>query len=203
MSRVSGKDKKPDIGDIYRESKKACEEYEACLTTTIYGDTYLDPEKCKARGFDPKKACEEEDERLKLGIEWIERTIKEKGFHAQFEKFLDKVPSKYASKDPKSLAYFDYLDDFPKKRNKRNKNVNKNSEPLACFNDLDDLPKEGNKRNKKLTKMKIRSLMVKASYLVSRKVKHDDELDIKFVKVISVKINEDGVFLEVKEKVGT
>lgn len=44
-----------DIGDIYRDSLKASEEYEACLTTTIYGDTYLDPEKCKARGFDPIK----------------------------------------------------------------------------------------------------------------------------------------------------
>ncbi|PKY43829.1 hypothetical protein RhiirA4_457920 [Rhizophagus irregularis] len=55
MSHVSGKDKKLDIGDIYRDSLKASEEYEACLTTTIYGDTYLDPEKCKARGFDPIK----------------------------------------------------------------------------------------------------------------------------------------------------
>jgi hypothetical protein len=45
----------PDIGDIYRESLKASEEYEACLTTTIYGDTFLDPEKCKARGFDQIK----------------------------------------------------------------------------------------------------------------------------------------------------
>ncbi|RIA80299.1 hypothetical protein C1645_745348 [Glomus cerebriforme] len=192
----------PDIGDIYRESEKVCEEYEACLTTTIYGDTYLDPEKCKARGFDPKKASEEEDERLRLGIEWIERTTKEKGFRAQFEEFLDKVPSKYVSKDPKSLAHFDYLDDLPKKRNKRNKNVNKNSKSLACFDDLDDLPKERNKRNKKLTKTKIRSLMIKASYLVGRKVEHDDGLGVKFVKVISAKMNEDGVFLEVEEKVG-
>ena len=34
---------------------KVAEEYKACLTTTIYGDTYLDPEKCKPRGFDPIK----------------------------------------------------------------------------------------------------------------------------------------------------
>jgi hypothetical protein len=44
-----------DIGDINRESLEAYKEYEACLTTTMYGDTYLDPEKCKARGFDPIK----------------------------------------------------------------------------------------------------------------------------------------------------
>ncbi|GES84596.1 hypothetical protein GLOIN_2v1867484 [Rhizophagus clarus] len=61
MSRVSEKDRKLDNGDIYRESEKAYE-YEACLTTTIYGDTYLDPEKCKVRGF-----------------------------RVQFEEFLDKV----------------------------------------------------------------------------------------------------------------
>ena len=45
----------PDISDLYRESEKAYAEYDACLTTTIYGETYLDPEKCKARGFDPIK----------------------------------------------------------------------------------------------------------------------------------------------------
>ena len=45
----------PDIGDLYRESEKAYEEYDACLTTTIYGDTYLDPKKCKVRDFDPIK----------------------------------------------------------------------------------------------------------------------------------------------------
>ena len=45
----------PDIGDLYRDSMKQAEEYEACLTTTIYGQKYLDPEKCKARGYDPAK----------------------------------------------------------------------------------------------------------------------------------------------------
>ena len=41
--------------DIGEEFIKASEEYRACLTTNIYGSTYLDPEKCKARGFDPIK----------------------------------------------------------------------------------------------------------------------------------------------------
>ena len=44
-----------DIADLYRESLKASEKYEVCLTTTIYGNTYLDSEKCKARGFDLTK----------------------------------------------------------------------------------------------------------------------------------------------------
>ncbi|CAB4414692.1 unnamed protein product [Rhizophagus irregularis] len=105
MSHVSGKDKKLDIGDIYRDSLKASEEYEACLTTTIYGDTYLDPEKCKARGFDPIKllapyvsyyrALEEEEERTDLSGEWIERTADEKGFNDMFQEFIDKAPPEY------------------------------------------------------------------------------------------------------------
>ncbi|CAG8698068.1 13470_t:CDS:2, partial [Ambispora leptoticha] len=159
----------PDIGDIYRDSLKTYEEYDACLTTTIYGETYLDPEKCKARGFDPIKASEEEEERTNLSVEWIERTTKEKGFRAQFQEFIAKVPPEYVNKDPKFLDYLDYS------------------------------PKKGNKSDKKLSKKKIRSLLVKASYLVDHKIKLEDGL---YVKVIAVKMNNDNVFLEVEEKVG-
>ncbi|CAB4442438.1 unnamed protein product [Rhizophagus irregularis] len=163
-----------DIGDINRESLEAYKEYEACLTTTMYGDTYLDPEKCKARGFDPIKAFEEEEERIDLSLEWIERTTKEKGFRAQFQEWLDKAPQEFVNKDPKSLVYFD---------------------------DLDDSPKKGNK-SKKLSKKKIRSLLSKASHFVDCKVKLDDGVCVKVVKVISAKMDKDGVFLEVEEKVG-
>jgi len=45
----------PDIGDLYRDSIKHAEEYEACLTTNVIGQIYLDPEKCKARGYDAAK----------------------------------------------------------------------------------------------------------------------------------------------------
>ncbi|CAG8679323.1 5190_t:CDS:2, partial [Gigaspora rosea] len=166
MSHVPGNDEKPDIGDIYRDSLKACEEYDACLTTTIYGETYLNPEKCKARGFDPIKACEEEEERTNLSIEWIERTTKEKGFRAQFQEFIAKVPPKYVSKD---LKFLDYS------------------------------PKKENKSDKKLSRKKIRSLLVKASYLVDHKIKLENGL---YVKVIAVKMNNENVFLEVEEKVG-
>ncbi|CAG8486726.1 9138_t:CDS:2 [Funneliformis caledonium] len=38
---------------------KKAEEYQACLITIIYGETYLDPEKFKARSFDLIKAIEE------------------------------------------------------------------------------------------------------------------------------------------------
>ncbi|CAG8524608.1 5702_t:CDS:2, partial [Acaulospora morrowiae] len=118
----------PDIGDIYRDSLKAYEEYDACLTTTIYGETYLDPEKCKARGFDPIKACEEEEERTNLSMEWIERTTKEKGFRAQFKEYLAKVPPELVNNDPKSLNYLDYS---PKKRNKSNKKLSKKASHLV------------------------------------------------------------------------
>ncbi|RIA94874.1 hypothetical protein C1645_734494 [Glomus cerebriforme] len=175
MSRVPGKDKKPDIGDIYRESLKAHKEYEACLTTTIYGDTYLNPEKCKARGFDPIKAFEEEEERADLSLEWIERTTKEKGFRAGFQEWFDKAPQEFVNKDPKSLSYFD---------------------------DLDHSPKKGNESGKKLSKEKIRSLLNKASHLVDCKIRLDDGINVKIVKVISAKMGKDGVFLEVEEKVG-
>ncbi|CAG8812746.1 25206_t:CDS:2, partial [Dentiscutata erythropus] len=157
----------PDIGNIYRESQKTYEEYDACLTTTIYGTTYLDPEKCKARGFDPIKAFKEEEERINLSCEWIERTTKEKGFRAQFQEFLAKVPPEYVNKDPKFLDY--------------------------------SSPKKANKSDKNLSKKKIRSLLVKASYLVDRKIKLEDGL---YVKVIAVKMNNDNVFLEAEEKVG-
>ncbi|KAF0552471.1 hypothetical protein F8M41_021787 [Gigaspora margarita] len=173
MSHVQGKDK--NIGDIYRDSLKASEEYEACLTTTIYGSTYLDPEKCKARSFDPIKALEEEEKRINLSGEWIERTADEKGFRAMFQEFIANAPSEYVNKDLKFPNCFDYLDDSPKKENKGNKNC------------------------KKLSKKKIRSLMVKASYLVDHKIKLEDKL---YVKVVAVKMNNDGVFLEVEEKVG-
>ncbi|RHZ82841.1 hypothetical protein Glove_103g242 [Diversispora epigaea] len=105
MFHVPGKDKK----------------YDACLTTTIYGETYLDPEKCKARGFDPKKEIEEK-KRTNLSLEWIERTTKEKGFSAQFKEFIDKVPQEYVNKDPKSLKCLDYS---PIKKNKSDKKLSK------------------------------------------------------------------------------
>ncbi|CAB4474629.1 hypothetical protein RhiirA5_435364 [Rhizophagus irregularis] len=171
MSHISGKDKKLDIGDIYRESLKASEEYEACLTTTIYGNTYLDPEKCKARGFDPIKALEEEEERTDLSGEWIERTADEKGFNAMFQEFIDKAPPEYVNKD---LEFSVCFDDFPKKKNKENKSYKK-------------LPIEKN-----------RSLLDKASYLLNRKIKLEDGFH---VKVVGVKMSNDGIFLEVEEKV--
>lgn len=52
---ISNQDILPDIGDLYKDSLKTAKEYEACFTTTIYGESYLGPDKCKARGFDPIK----------------------------------------------------------------------------------------------------------------------------------------------------
>ena len=49
---------------------------------------------------------------------------------------------------------------------------------------------------------KIRSLLYKASHLVDCKIKLDDGLQVKIVKVIIAKMGKDGVFLEVEEKVG-
>jgi hypothetical protein len=49
---------------------------------------------------------------------------------------------------------------------------------------------------------KIRSLLSKASHFVDCKVKLDDGVCVKVVKVISAKMDKDGVFLEVEEKVG-
>ncbi|CAG8739146.1 6224_t:CDS:2 [Funneliformis caledonium] len=165
------------IGDINRESLEAYKEYEACLTTTMYGDTYLDPEKCKARGFDPIKAFKEEEERIDLSLEWIKRTTKKKDFALNSKNGLTKhrlAPQEFVNKDLKFLVYFD---------------------------DLDDSPKKGNK-SKKLSKKKIYYLLSKASHFVDCKVKLDDGVCVKVVKVISMKMNKDSVFLEMEEKVG-
>ena len=48
---------------------------------------------------------------------------------------------------------------------------------------------------------KICSLISKASYLVDCKIKLDDGICVKVVKIISMKIDKDGIFLEVEEKV--
>ncbi|CAG8625817.1 2710_t:CDS:2, partial [Funneliformis mosseae] len=159
---------RPDIGDIYRESLKAHKEYEACLTTTIYGDTYLDPEKCKARG--PLR-------RRKKGSICLWSRLRERQKKKDFA--LDSRngltnPQEFVNKDPKSLSY---------------------------FNDLDHSPKKGNESDKKLSKKKIRSLLNKASHLVDCKIRLDDGINIKIVKVMSAKMDKDSVFLEMKEKV--
>ncbi|CAG8508358.1 4747_t:CDS:2 [Paraglomus occultum] len=159
MSRVPGKRRKVS----------------ACLTTTIYGQTYLDPEKCKARGFEPIKAAEEEIKGIHWA-EWIERRTEEIGFCAQFEEFLAKFPPEFVNKDrdPKSL---DCLDDTP-------------------------IPKKRNKSDKKpSTKISICEVFfIDQSFTsVNHKIKLEDGF---YVKVIAVKMNKDNVFLEVEEKVG-
>ncbi|CAG8435116.1 7456_t:CDS:2 [Funneliformis mosseae] len=141
MSHVPEQDNQPTLRDFYNATQKKSEEYHACLTTTIYGETYLDPEKVKARGFDINEAIEVGNEMIRLSGEWFDKTTKEKGFHTMFKEFIDQA----------------------------------------------------------LPQFKIRSLMNKASYLVGRKIKLEDKL---YVKVIAVKTNDDGVFLEVEEKVG-
>ncbi|CAG8438286.1 8030_t:CDS:2 [Funneliformis caledonium] len=164
----------PTLRDFYNATQKKSEEYHACLTTTIYGETYLDPEKVKARGFDINEAIEVGNEMIRLSGEWFDKTTKEKGFHTMFKEFIDQAPPQFVNKRS-NFSSFDDLYDFTKKE------------------------KKGNKNNKKLSKKKIRSLMNKASYLVGRKIKLEDKL---YVKVIAVKTNDDGVFLEVEEKVG-
>ncbi|RIA99456.1 hypothetical protein C1645_811490 [Glomus cerebriforme] len=133
-----------DIGDIYRDSLKAYEEYEACLTTSIYDDTYLDQKNVK--------------------LEVLIQSTEEKGFRAMFQEFIAKIPPEYVNKD---LKFSDCFDDFLKKENK------------------------GNKSYKKLSTKKIRSLLVKASYLIDHKIKLEDRL---YVKVVAIKMNKDGVF---------
>ena len=48
---------------------------------------------------------------------------------------------------------------------------------------------------------KICSLLSKAPYFVDCNIKFDDGVCVKVVKVISIKMNKDGVFLKVEEKV--
>ncbi|CAG8624341.1 4466_t:CDS:2 [Funneliformis mosseae] len=155
MSNVLEQDNQQIIRDLYEATQKAAEEYQACCTTTIYGDTYLDPEKCKARDQLRKNL-----KRIRLSAEWVDRTANEKGFLTMYKELIDQTPKQFVNKRP-NFSNFDGLDDFPKK--------------------------------------KIRSLMIKASYLVGRKIKLEDKL---YVKVIAVKMNDDGVFLEAEEKVG-
>ncbi|RIA88487.1 hypothetical protein C1645_826278 [Glomus cerebriforme] len=71
---------------------KTYEEYEACLTTTVYGDTYLDSEKCKPEVM-IKSTDEEEEERIRLSTEWIwiDRKGEEKGFRALIQQLAAKV----------------------------------------------------------------------------------------------------------------
>ncbi|RGB40744.1 hypothetical protein C1646_752968 [Rhizophagus diaphanus] len=117
-------------------------------------------------------ALKEEEERTDLSGELIERTADEKGFSAMFQEFIDKAPPEYVNKD---LKFSNCFDDFPKKKNK------------------------GNKSYKKLPIEKNRSLLVKASYLLNRKIKLEGGFH---VKVVCVMMSNDGVFLEVEEKVG-
>ncbi|CAI2190669.1 16031_t:CDS:2, partial [Funneliformis geosporum] len=105
----------------------------------------------------------EEEKRTDLSGEWIDRTTEEKGFRAMFQEFIAKAPPEYVNKDLK------LSDDFPKKENK------------------------GNKRCKKPSIKKICSLLIKASYLMDRKIKLEDRL---YVKVIAVKMSKDRIFLE-------
>ncbi|CAG8622116.1 16752_t:CDS:2 [Funneliformis mosseae] len=132
----------------------------------MYGDTYLDPEKCKAREHLRKK---------KKGSICLWNGLKEQQKKKDFAfNSRNGLTKQFVNKDPKSLVY---------------------------FNDLDNSPKKGNK-SKKLSKKKIRSLLSKASHFVDCKVKLDDGVCVKVIKVNSTKMNKDSVFLEVEEKVG-
>ncbi|CAG8491069.1 2592_t:CDS:2 [Paraglomus occultum] len=174
MSRVPGENEIPDIGDIYKDSLKASEEYHACLTTTIYGQKYLDPEKCKARNFDPIKEDEKQIERIHLSAKWIEKKNR-RDISSRTNAISFHSPQEFVNKNrnPKSL---DCLDDSPI-----------------------TIPKKRNKSDKKPSTKKISSLLIKASHLVNHKIKLEDGL---YVKVIAAKMNKDNVFLEVEEKVG-
>ncbi|CAG8698038.1 4303_t:CDS:2, partial [Funneliformis caledonium] len=91
-------------------TQKKAEECQDCLTTTIYGETYLVPEKVKAR--------EESD--------WPRNGLIEQQMRKDFA-----LCSRNLSINRKSnFSNFDDLDDFPKKEKKGNKNNKKLSKKL-------------------------------------------------------------------------
>ncbi|CAB4486119.1 uncharacterized protein OCT59_022241 [Rhizophagus irregularis] len=67
--------------------KSTVDVYEACLMTNEYGETYLDPEKCKARNFDPVRASQEQRERISSYLEGLQETSKEKRWRVSFKAF--------------------------------------------------------------------------------------------------------------------
>ncbi|CAG8660140.1 3444_t:CDS:2 [Funneliformis mosseae] len=75
---------------------KKAEEYQACLITIIYGETYLDPGKVKVRSFDLIKAIEVGHEIIDCpGSALI-------GFRTLFKEFIDQA--KKGNKNNKKLS---------------------------------------------------------------------------------------------------
>ncbi|CAB4483403.1 hypothetical protein RhiirA5_506451 [Rhizophagus irregularis] len=77
--------KLPDFKSLVKGSHETCEAYYACLTTNEFGSTYLDPVKCKAKNFDPRKATKEQEERILLIVERFNKIKEEKGFRVAQE----------------------------------------------------------------------------------------------------------------------
>ncbi|RGB28625.1 hypothetical protein C1646_745765 [Rhizophagus diaphanus] len=73
--------KKDELKRFFKDSHEACEDYYACLSINELGLISLDPVKCKAKNFDPKKVAKEQEKRILLFTEKVDKIKEEKGSH--------------------------------------------------------------------------------------------------------------------------
>ncbi|GBC09975.1 hypothetical protein RclHR1_09240009 [Rhizophagus clarus] len=92
-----------ELKSIFKDSHEACEAYYTCLSINEFGSTYLDPAKCKAKNFDPKKAAKEEEERILLFTEKFDKIKEEKGARFALEEL--KATLDYSNTLPKPYNY--------------------------------------------------------------------------------------------------
>ncbi|RIA84815.1 hypothetical protein C1645_783338 [Glomus cerebriforme] len=188
----------PDLKSIAKGSLETCEAYYACLTTNEYGSTYLDPVKCKAKNFDPRKATSEEAERILLTAKMCDKIKEERGYRAAQEElaaaldFYNSLPKPFLSKDKldPEVARSDNV--FVKMNNRQNSRVMFEGETESLNVMHKAAPGSIEKRSKP-----THSSVDKAFRLIGHKIKLYDVN----VEVIAIKATKDGVFLEVEENV--
>ncbi|CAB4419985.1 unnamed protein product [Rhizophagus irregularis] len=96
----------PDFKSLAKGSHDTCVSYYACLTTNEFGSTYLDPVKCKAKNFDPRKATKEQEERIHLIAERFNKIKEERGSRVAQEElgaalvYLNTLPKPILKPDP-------------------------------------------------------------------------------------------------------
>ncbi|KAL1917686.1 uncharacterized protein VTP21DRAFT_3520 [Calcarisporiella thermophila] len=184
-----------DCKTIMSECEEAARVYYECMTTDKYGQTYLDPAKCEAHNFDPIRVCKEQYLRHRLISKYCDDIGNMYDWPESDKLIVSLIPDKYKKYQTRRSSGASYI---PKQAHKR---VEKRSENklISSVSKATQriLPKKVQKRTEKQSKSEPISMLCKAAQLVGRDVKIGDT----YAKVVTHKMTEHSVMLEVKEDV--
>ncbi|KAL1924379.1 uncharacterized protein VTP21DRAFT_7414 [Calcarisporiella thermophila] len=181
--------------NILRDSEEAAREYQSYKITDKYGQRYLDPAKCEANNYDPIKACNEEDKRLRLLVKYCTDISSMCDQHEARKLLSSLLPENSKKKQSGRSSEAPYI---PKQTHQRIEKRTKGKLISSVSSAAQRIiPKRVQKHSGKQSKSEAISLLCKAAQLVGCDVNIGDT----YVKVIAAKITEDAVILDVKEEV--